>query len=235
MIEFEDMRSVASASGAPTQGEEGGQGPLETLQAPPEGEHRRDAFRQREVIARAGRPSDWDRFKSDFLRIEREAFENTPGGGWPAEEVSYVLLSRAAISAVLLDRAESHIIGYTFAWPEEPQIYAIVKTAIEPAAQGQGLVVPLLNQLEQQCVERNVRFLVRHAANYDADSQGRTYAMKIMAANGLAEDGGRIIEYGKDWSRWGPQVYMKMDLELDKKPMPMDVVKQLLDPDTDTP
>lgn len=157
----------------------------------------------------------WDRVAQDILKIEKAAFGEEEAF---EDERSQKLYSNPKNTYVLLRDNSGAAIGYTCATRiyddevpdhhnpqnrlDDKETAYIMSTGILPEHQGERLVVPLLNALEEELRKRGYKFVERDAAI----SNG--YAESLLKAN---KD--RVIEwYDRVDPVYGPQRYFRMRL-----------------------
>ncbi len=156
-------------------------------------------------VIRTSTGADWDKYSADFLRIEAEAFADTPAGGFSSSHLRSGILGERGPAVIMVDPRTDTAIGYTWTIPcwRVRGAHYVDNTAIDTKFQGLGLVEPLMKALEDELRKRGVTVLTRDSRNYNPGPDGRTYADKVAAANKE-----RLISDRPHESQWGPQRFI---------------------------
>lgn len=162
----------------------------------------------------------WESIREEILGIELSAFG--PEKAFDEKMLKMDFKDPKSVIVLARDKNTSKIVGFTYAkstaetYPEDyPErensvdTAYIYDTAFAPEYQGEGLVSPLMKELERQLVSKGYRFLERDAANTrDGLKAGKeTYADKIRR-----NYQGRILKEEAHDSEYGPQIFFRMRL-----------------------
>lgn len=157
----------------------------------------------------------WDTIKEDILRIDSSASEGEP---FPEEMLERDFQDPDTTVILMRDRQTDAIVGFSYAkpttktypedFPERPasqDTAYIYYTALDTSHQGQGLVVPLLEKLDEELSRRGYMFIERDAADDKGEETEESYADKLR--KNYRE---RIVAEESHDSEYGPQVFFRM-------------------------
>jgi ribosomal protein S18 acetylase RimI-like enzyme len=137
-------------------------------------------------------PSSWEKVRSDIIQVRKETFPMLPS----REERLQTDFQDPATTVSLLRTAKGEVVGYSYAVPigevtpkreRENTTTAYIKgTAIRPDFQNQGLLPPLLTNLDEQLREKGFIFVEQHArtANGYATTLEKVYDQRIVEVRG---------------------------------------------------
>ena len=162
----------------------------------------------------------WNEIKEDILRVEISAFGEEKA--FDEEMLQEAFENPDSIVIMTRDAKTNRIVGFTYAEPTVtayPEEYPeretrtdtayISDSAFEDLYQGHGLISPMMEELENQLVQRGFSFMERDSADSKRDESfnEETYAQKIRK-----NYGNRIVKEEFHDSEYGPQVFFRIKL-----------------------
>lgn len=140
--------------------------------------------------------SNWKLFGESIYGIEKSLFgDKSLAEDWLRSDINDLK------TMLVLLKDDNSIVGFTYAVPESEEIARIVDTTIAKKYQGRGMVVKLINCLEEELKRRGYKYMTRDAMveNGYADKIEKNYSS-------------RIVEMWNLDSQWGKQRHFKIKI-----------------------